>query len=187
MTKRKHNLIIVSILLALLLGLLFFLISMPAPEKNASTEEIKPTFENIIDMTDRKIISVAVKNPQESYEIKSETKDDKQVYILSDQDESKTSQSNASAMFDTLINLKPTQVIENAEDLSTYGLAESNAELTVTFENNEKVTLYLGNDAPLSKGTYMKIAGSSKIYLISPTDKEIFLNEKSFYEEKAQN
>ena len=105
------------------------------------------TFENIINATDRKIVNVAVKNSQESYEIKSESKDDKQVYILSDQDESKTSQSNASVLFDTLINLKPTQIIEGAEDLSTYGLTESNAELTITFENNEKIMLFLGDDA----------------------------------------
>ena len=71
MTRRKHNLIIVSILLALLLGLLFLLISMPAPDKSTSTEETTPTFENIINATDRKIVNVAVKNSQESYEIKS--------------------------------------------------------------------------------------------------------------------
>lgn len=186
MTKRKHNLIIVSILLALLLGLLFLLISMPAPDKSISTEETKPTFENIINATDRKIVNVAVKNSQESYEIKSESKDDKQVYILSDQDESKTSQSNASVLFDTLINLKPTQIIEGAEDLSTYGLTESNAELTITFENNEKIMLFLGDDAPLSKGAYMKISDDSKVYLISQADKEIFLNEQSFYQENIQ-
>lgn len=186
MKKRKHNLIIVSILLVLLLGLLFLLVSMPAPEKSTSTEETKQTFENIINVKDRKIINVAVKNSQESYEIRSETKDDKQVYILSDQDESKTSQSNAGAMFDTLINLKPTQIIDDVEDLSTYGLAESCAELTVTLEDNEQITLCLGNDAPLSKGTYMKVLGNSKVYLISQTDKEIFLNEQNFYQESTQ-
>ena len=187
MTKRKHNLIIVSILLALLLGLLFLLISMPAPEKSASTEETTPTFENIINATDKKIVNVVVKNSKESYEIKSETRDDKQVYILSGQDESKTSQSNVGAMFDTLVNLQPTQIIEGSEDLSTYGLTESNAELNITFENNEKITLFLGNDAPLSKGAYTKVSGDSKIYLISQTDKEIFLNERNFYQEKAQD
>ena len=89
-------------------------------------------------------------------------------------------------LFDTLINLKPTQIIEGAEDLSTYGLTESNAELTITFENNEKIMLFLGDDAPLSKGAYMKISDDSKVYLISQADKEIFLNEQSFYQENIQ-
>lgn len=184
MTKRKHNLIIISILFVLLLGLLSLLISMPAPEKDTSTEKYAPTFENIIDTKGKKIVNVAIKNSQESYEIKSEIKDNKQIYILSKLDEAKTSQSNARELFDTLINLKPINVIEDAEDLSVYGLSEHKAELTVTFENNEKITLYLGNDAPLSKGSYMKTADDSRIYLITSTDKEIFLNEMNFYQEK---
>ena len=46
--------------------------------------------------------------------------------------------------------------------------------------------LFLGDDAPLSKGAYMKISDDSKVYLISQADKEIFLNEQSFYQENIQ-
>ena len=187
MGKRKQNLIIVSILFVLLLGLLFLLISMPAPEKSDSAQENTQTFENIINTTDKKIINVAVKNSQESYEIKSETREDKQIYVLSGLDESKTSQNNAGTLYDSIINLKPTQVIENIEDLANYGLSESSAQIVVTFEDDEKITLLLGDDAPLSKGAYAKLENDSKIYLIEQTDKEVFLNEKSFYQEQEQN
>lgn len=187
MTKRKYNLIIISILFVLLLGLLFFLISMPASEQSAHIENSTQTFENIVKTSDKKIINVAVKNAQESYEITAENKDEKEIYILSGKTAEQTSQSNASVVFDSLINLKPTQIIEEPNDLATYGLAENIAELTITFENNEKITLQLGIDAPLSKGTYMKVANDSKIYLIGQTDKEIFLNEKVFYQEEEKN
>lgn len=184
MTKRKHNLIIVSILFILLLGLLFFLTSMPLPQKDMSSKTDEPIFENIINMKDKQIISIAVKNQNESYEIKVENKDDKKVYILSGLDEEKTSQSNAGVMFDSLVNLKPNRIIEDVQDLSNYGLEKVNAELLITFDDNEKITLYLGNDAPTSSDAYLKVDRDSKIYLINQMDKEIFLNEKNFYQEK---
>lgn len=184
MTKRKQNLIIVSVLFALLLVLLFFLISLPNPQKSSTHDEKKAEFENIIDIKDKKIVNVDVKNSNENYDISVENKNDKSVYILSGNDESSTSQTNARVLYDSLANLKPEQTIESEDSLSVYGLENPTARLTLTFDNNENLVLLLGNDAPLSKGAYMKIDSDSKIFLISQTDKEIFLNEKSFYQEK---
>ena len=184
MTKRKQNLIIVTTLLVLLLVLLFFLISLPAPQKSSTSDENKIELENIIDTKDKKIVKISLKNSKEAYDISVEKKDNKSVYILSDNDESNTSQTNAKVLYDSLINLKPDQIIENADNLSVYGLEKPVASLTLTFDNNENVILLLGNDAPLYRGSYMKIDNDSKIFLINQADKEVFLNEKSFYQEK---
>ncbi len=187
MRRRKNTLIVVSALFALLLGLLFFLISMPAPEKNASLDTSSVSFENIVKLTeDKKIASVAVKNQKEDYEIKAESKDDKQVYAVAGWEEGETSQSKAEALYDSLINLKPTQKIDDASDLSAYGLDNPAAEVTVTFSNDEKMKLLLGSDAPLGKGAYVRVDGDEEVYLIDTTDKEIFLNEQEFYQEKEE-
>lgn len=187
MRRRKNTLIVVSALFALLLGLLFFLISMPAPEKNASLDTSSVSFENIVKLTeDKKIASVAVKNQKEGYEIKVESRADKQVYAVDGWEEGKTSQSKAEALYDSLINLKPTQKIDDASDLSAYGLDNPAAEVTVTFSNDEKMKLFLGSDAPLGKGAYVRVDGDEEVYLIDTTDKEIFLNEQEFYQEKEE-
>ncbi len=187
MRRRKNTLIVVSALFALLLGLLFLLISMPAPEKDASLDMSSVSFENIVKVTeDKKIASVAVKNQKEDYEIKAESKDDKQVYAVAGWEEGKTSQSKAETLYDSLVNLKPTQKIDDASDLSAYGLDNPAAEVTVTFSNDEKLKLFLGSDAPLSKGAYVRVDGDEEVYLIDTTDKEIFLNEQEFYQEKEE-
>ncbi len=187
MRRRKNTLIVVSALFALLLGLLFLLISMPAPEKDASLDMSSVSFENIVKVTeDKKIASVAVKNQKEDYEIKAESRADKQVYAVDGWEEGKTSQSKAEALYDSLVNLKPTQKIDDASDLSAYGLDNPAAEVTVTFSNDEKLKLFLGSDAPLSKGAYVRVDGDEEVYLIDTTDKEIFLNEQEFYQEKEE-
>ncbi len=182
MTKRKHNLVIVSLLFALLLGLVLVLVSLPAAKDETPSDDAAQTFENLINTTDKKITNVAVKNALDAYELRVEEKDDKQVYILSGLDESKTSQSNSAALMESLINLRPTKIIDDENlDLSLYGLKEPESQLTVTFDNNEQLTLKLGDDAPLSQGVYVKVDGDPKVYLIAQLDKEIFLNEKNFY------
>lgn len=187
MRRRKNTLIVVSALFALLLGLLFFLISMPAPEKDVSLDTSSVSFENIVKVSeDKKISSVAVKNQKEGYEIKAESKDDKQIYAVAGWEEGKTSQSKAEALYDSLINLKPTQKIDDASDLSAYGLDNPAAEVTVTFSNDEKMKLILGSDAPLGKGAYVRVEGDEGVYLIDTADKEIFLNEQGFYQEKEE-
>lgn len=187
MRRRKNTLIVVSALFALLLGLLFFLISMPAPEKDVSLDTSSVSFENIVKVSeDKKISSVAVKNQKEGYEIKAESKNDKQVYAVAGWEEGKTSQSKAEALYDSLMNLKPTQKIDDASDLSAYGLDNPAAEVTVTFSNDEKMKLLLGSDAPLGKGAYARVEGDEEVYLIDTADKEIFLNEQGFYQEKEE-
>lgn len=187
MKKQKNALIVVSIIFVLLLGLLFLLISMPAPEKNASLDTSNVAFENIVKVTDdKKIVNVAVKNQNGDYEIKVESVDDSQVYAVVGLDEGKTSQSKAEVLYDSLINLKPTQKIDDSKDLSAYGLDAPAAEVTVTFSNNEKTTMFLGSDAPLGKGAYIRVEGDENVYLIDTADKEIFLNEQGFYQKNEE-
>ena len=187
MTKRKHNLIIISLLFALLLGLVLVLVALPAAkDDDTPTADSTSTFENLLNTDGKKIVKVSVKNALDEYDIKVEEKDDKQVYILSGLDEAKTAQSSAAVLVESLINLKPTKIISDETlDLSLYGLSEGerDTQLVITFDNDEKVTLYLGAEAPLSQGAYIKIEGDSKVYVISSRDTEIFLNEKSFYQE----
>lgn len=187
MKKQKNALIVVSIIFVLLLGLLFLLISMPAPGKNASLDTSSVAFENIVKVTDdKKIVNVAVKNQNGDYEIKVETMDDSQVYTVVGLEEGKTSQSKVEVLYDSLINLKPTQKIDDSKDLSAYGLDVPAAEVIVAFSNNEKINLFLGNDAPLGKGAYIRVEGDENVYLIDTADKEIFLNEQGFYQKNEE-
>lgn len=184
MKQRKYNLIIAIILLILLLAIFFVLISMPAAKDDNNMNESQ-VLENIIDIQDKKISCITVKNSLGSYEIKLKTKDDKDEYLLSKEDDNKTSQKTTQMLVESIINLKPIQIVqEDAKDLSLYGVDKSQASIKVDFDNNDTIILKLGNDAPLSKGAYLVVDGESKVYLISTSDKEIFLNEKDFYKEQ---
>lgn len=184
MTKRKQNLVIVSLLFALLLVLVFLLVSLPMAKDDSAKEETAQNFSSLIDTTDKKIVNIAVKNELGEYEVRIDEKDGKQVYTLDGLDANETAQSSASVLVESLTNLRPTQVIDEDDlDLSMYGLNSVEAQLTVSFDNGEKTILSLGADAPLSQGSYAKVEGDAKVYLIALGDKEIFLNEKSFYQE----
>ncbi len=174
---------IITLLFALLLGLIFLLISLPMAKDDTEKEDTTQVFANLIDTTDKKIASIAVKNALGEYELRVDEKDDKQVYVLEGLDESKTAQANASMLMDSLINLKPVQVLDDENlVLSMYGLNSTEAQLTVIFDNGEQTILMLGADAPFSQGSYVKVEGDPKVYIIEPGEKEIFLNEKSFYQ-----
>lgn len=173
---------IVALLIALFLGLVFLLISLPMAKDDAEKEDATQVFADLIDTRDKKISSIAVKNALGEYELRVDEKDDEQVYVLEGFDDSNTAQANASMLVDSLINLKPVQVIDDENlDLSMYGLSSTGAQLTVTFDNGEQTILMLGADAPFSQGSYVKLESDPKVYLIEPGEKEIFLNEKSFY------
>ncbi len=186
MLKRKHNLIIVSVIFVLLLGVLFLLISLPSSsDENKSKNESVQTFDNIINTSDKKISNIAVQNLSGTYEIKIKTDGDKEVYTIPGQPEDKISQNLVKVLVEDIINLKPIQIVsEDDKDLSVYGLDKSKANIVITFDNGEEVKLIIGNDAPLSKGSYMMKENESKVYLISSTDKEMFFNDESFYIEK---
>ncbi len=181
MKQRKYNLIIAVILLVLLLAIFFVLISMPAAKDDNDIPDSQ-VLENIIDMKDKKISHITVKNPLGSYEIGLKTKDGEDEYLLLGEDDNKTSKTATQTLVESIINLKPVQIVqEEAKNLSLYGVDKGQATLKVDFDNNDTIVLKLGNDAPLSKGAYLVVNGEVKVYLINMTDKEIFLNEKDFY------
>lgn len=186
MLKRKHNLIIVSVIFVLLLGVLFLLISLPnSSDENKPENENVQTFDSIVNMSDKKISSIVVQNSSGTYKVEVKTAEDKEVYTISGKPDDKVSQSLVKVLLEDIINLKPIQIVsEDDKDLSVYGLDKSEANIVITFDNGEEVKLIIGNDAPLSKGSYMMKENESKIYLISPTDKEMFFNDENFYIEK---
>ena len=54
MTKRKKNLVIVTMLFALFLGLVFLLISLPMAKDDAEKEDATQVFANLIETTGKK-------------------------------------------------------------------------------------------------------------------------------------
>lgn len=60
---------------------------------------------------------------------------------------------------------------EKATDLSAYGLAKPEAEISVTEKNNKSEDLLLGDDTPTSSGAYAAVKGDPRVFVVASYNK----------------
>lgn len=189
MKKQVQNVIIASVILALLIGILFFVLSLPADKKSDTSisepsYSAEPFLKNSLD----NISSVLIENNSGTFEIEVSTQGDNKTYNIPNLESSKTaSQSSLEMFINQLINISPAQTVEtDANNLKKYGLEPETSKITVKFKDNTNKIFKLGNQAPLSIGTYLRFNNEKTVYLISIPDAEIFLNSKDFYIEESK-
>jgi hypothetical protein len=66
-------------------------------------------------------------------------------------------------------------VVEEAEDLSIYGLNQSRAQAEITMKSGDKTTLYIGNDAPDRSSVYVRLEGRPQVYQVGRWEIESLL------------
>ncbi|MDQ5983339.1 MAG: hypothetical protein RUMPE_00348 [Eubacteriales bacterium SKADARSKE-1] len=184
MKKQTQNIIMACIILGLLLGVFFLVVSIPpSKEPNTSSSETVNTISPFLENTSYNISSVVVENNSEEFAIEVLNQDGKRVYNIDNSDPNKTpSQSILQTFMGELINISSIQIVENdTTDLKKYGLEDESAKITVNFADGTNKVFKLGNEAPLSIGYYLRINDENTVYLISKSNAEIFLNNKEFY------
>ena len=189
MKKQVQNVIIASVILALLIGVFFLVTSLPV-EKKSDTSISEPSYsaEPFLKNFLNNISSVLIENTSGTFEIEVSTQGDNKTYNIANLESSKTaSQSSLEMFINQLINISPTKTVEtDATDLKKYGLEPENSKITVKFKDSPTKTFKLGNQAPLSIGTYLRLDNEKTVYLISIPDAEIFSNSKDFYIEESK-
>lgn len=189
MKKQIQNIIICSVILALLLGVFFLVVSLPPREEsNISSSEKANTFAPFLENVNEKISSVLVENSSEKFTIEISNQDGKLIYNINNLESNKTSSpSSLQTFMSELINISPVQTVESGtSDLKKYGLEKEAAKITVNFADGTNKIFKLGNEAPLSIGYYLRINDENTVYLISTSNAEIFLNNKEFYAEDVK-
>jgi hypothetical protein len=79
------------------------------------------------------------------------------------------------AMVTTLSALTADRVVEDKPgNLAPFGLAPAKEQIVVTKKNGNTATLDLGDDSPVGAGTFAKLAGDSRVYIIPAYTKAAF-------------
>lgn len=184
MKRQVQNIIIASVILALLLGIFFLVVSFPSNEEpDNSNSKISNSFAPFLENNIDKISSVSIENTFGKFTIELASQDGNKTYNIKNLEPNKaSSQSSLQVFMSELTNISPIQTVEsNTNDLKKYGLEMESAKITVSFTDNTAKTFKLGNEAPLSIGYYLRINDENTVYLISLSNAEIFLNNKNFY------
>lgn len=190
MKKNVYFIVIGAVFLGLLVGSLFFINSQPKKEElNKPSESSQEQVNKIFDKSVNDVESVVIKNSEGEFTIKADYKEDSPSYeIISSSGTQKPSQSMVNTFITELVNLIPEKIVEEScDDLSKYGLKAPTSSIKVTFKDALTKTLFLGNEAPLSLGNYLKIDDEKTVYLLADVNSDIFTNGKDYYfEEQSQ-
>lgn len=81
--------------------------------------------------------------------------------------------------------IKSTQiVVEEAANLSEFGLSTPTTTATITYKDGTTTKLNIGNEAPMSAGTYVSTDNSDKVYLFDTDTLDAFSYTKLDYVDK---
>jgi hypothetical protein len=88
-------------------------------------------------------------------------------------------QAAVASITSAVINLASDRMIDDkVTDLASYGLAPAAVEITFTMRDGKKTTLLVGDDTPTGSGVYANVAGDSRLFTMSSSNKSTF--DKSY-------
>lgn len=175
--KSKIEFIIIAAVILLGLGgvTAFLLLTSPAEEyEDAADEETVVESSLIYDKDPADIETLEITNEYGSYTINRVSSGDYSMWTIVDY--------ILAPISDTFINTAlngagtltaQKTVMENAEDMSIYGLDEPSAEYTVTFDDSAKTTytVKIGDKVPASSVySYMSIGDEKTVYTVKDSD-----------------
>ncbi len=179
MKSNVKLLIVAAAILAVLAGATAILMLTGSEDSQEEAEETTASSEVlsrlIYDKNPDKIGNIHIKNSTGEFDIKKYA--DKAWFIP----EFVTLPHNTSALTDILncaASVTSQQVAaENSDDMSVYGLSEPRAEVTITFDDDDKI-LYIGSDSPSPGLTYMRFKDENTVHAVNTSDIDCFLNDK---------
>lgn len=179
MRKNTKRLIWGLVAVAILGGVYAGLMHMP-DEQDTSSET-----KTLVSLDTEKLSSVHVTlSGGDDYTLTSTTENKKTTYSMSgSQDASAYSDSLMQNLCSTASSISGQVVEISCDDLSKYGLADSDSVSTVaiTDTDSQTTTLRFGVSSDVVSGTYCNIDGKTDVYLVDSDTASALLEQESYY------
>ena len=179
MRKNTKRLIWGLVAVAILGGVYAGLMHMP-DEQDTSSET-----KTLVSLDTEKLSSVLVTlSSGDDYTLTSTTENKKTTYSMSgSQDASAYSDSLMQNLCSTASSISGQVVETSCDDLSKYGLADSDSVSTVaiTDTDGQTTTLRFGVSSDVVSGTYCNIDGKTDVYLVDSDTASALLEQESYY------
>lgn len=180
MRKNTKRLILGLVAVAILGGVYAGLMHMP-DEQDTSSNETKTLVS--LDTEKLSIVHVTLSGGDD-YTLTSTTENKKTTYSMSgSQDASAYSDSLMQNLCSTASSVSGQVVETSCDDLSKYGLADSDSVSTVaiTDTDGKTTTLRFGVSSDVVSGTYCNIDGKTDVYLVDSDTASALLEQESYY------
>lgn len=179
MRKNTKRLILGLVAVAILGGIYAGLMHMP-DEQDTSSET-----KTLVSLDTEKLSSVHVTlSSGDDYTLTSTTKNKKTTYAMSgSQDASAYSDSLMQNLCSTASSISGQVIETSCEDLSKYGLADSDSVSTVAITDTDgnTTTLRFGVSSDVVSGTYCSVDGKTDVYLVDSDTASALLEQESYY------
>lgn len=182
--KKNIKYIIIFCVIAVILAGLLIVLKITAPE-----EETKPETDNAVqtslvyDKNPHDISKLEISNEHGSYEVVRTGEGDGAVWTILEFANLPMSSANMETLLENAASVTAQQtVVEEADDLSIYGLSEPAATVTATFSDSGNTVrkLFIGNLAPSGTMRYAMVDGSTKVYTILNSKLSCFLENRYY-------
>lgn len=179
MKKQKTYIAVITIVIAILAVLLYLVSIMPSKDNKGQLSS-KSNASLLISVDSDDISNINIKNTDE-YNIKIESGENTFTYSIDKLDETqKISKDEVDGILNTFSKFSSIDTVEEScEDMSKFGLTNPVASVKITFVSGSEKTLYLGNQAPLNAGMYLKVDDGNTVYLIDKQVGTSFLKSAS--------
>lgn len=183
MKKNIKYIIIFCVIAVILAGLLIVLkLTAPEEEPESDTENAVQT-SLVYDKNPHDISKLEISNEHGSYEVVRAGEGDNAVWTIVELANLPMSSANMGNLLENAASVTAQQtVVESAEDLSIYGLAEPLSTVTATFSDSGSTVkkLLIGNLTPNGNMHYAMVEGDTKVYTILNSKVNCFLENKYY-------
>lgn len=182
--KKNIKYIIIFCVIAVILAGLLILLKVTAPEEeNESDTENAVQTSLVYDKNPHDISKLEITNEHGTYEVVRAGEGDDAVWTIVELANLPMSSANMGNLLENAASVTAQQtVVESAEDLSIYGLAEPLSTVTATFSDsgNTVKKLLIGNLTPNGNMHYAMVEGDTKVYTILNSKVNCFLENKYY-------
>ena len=164
---KNRGLIIAALVLAALLGLLYWSNRHPRSD-NSNTAVPTPTepAPNILTLNEGDINKIELKKKAGDQLVLS--RDSNGKWQITSPKTTSVDESAVGSMVGVLVGLTSERLVEDkATNLAQYGLAEPKLEITLTDKNSTTRKLLFGDDTPTNDGVYVQLDGDPRVFTIT--------------------
>jgi hypothetical protein len=158
-----RGLVLATIVLALLIGLLYWSNREPAAKPAENSDSTSP---KILALNQADIVKIDVK--KKNGDEVAVAKDSSGAWHITAPATYRADPSAINGILSDLSPLTADQLVEDkATNLANYGLSPPDAEVTVTESGDKSQRLLLGDETPTHSGAYAALAGDPRVFTIS--------------------
>ncbi len=174
---RKWKVIIAFVLIFAILGAAYFLIEKAGTPKQAMPQPETPKL-SVLSRDAAQVIQIEIRNGEGQYAFVRNA----EGWLVKNEPDIELQSARVESLCVSAATLPAESLVaRETEDLSAYGLTAPQAEVTLSFENGETVTLKIGDATPGNDGYYACVADSADVYLISGATGNQFLSPVSAF------